>query len=133
MEIIRELYKKHREKINYLFFGGLTTLVNFLTYALLSSGEINKIVAEAVAWCAAVVFAFFTNKFLVFCQKSNQHIIREFFGFFGARLLSGLVEIGGFSLLVSILGFNDWIVKILLSVFVVIANYVLSKFLIFKK
>ena len=59
--------------------------------------------------------------------------MREFLTFFGARALSGLVEIGGFALLVDVLGLNDWIVKIAIAVFVVIANYVLSKFLIFKK
>ena len=135
MEIIRELYKKYREQIMYLFFGGLTTLVNWLTYALLTGfgGGINKIAAETVAWSAAVIFAFFTNKFFVFNIKSNEHFLREFISFFGARIFSGIIEIGGFALFVSVFKFNDWIVKIAISVIVVIANYVLSKFLIFKK
>lgn len=134
MEILRELYKKYREQITYLFFGGMTTLVNWVTYALLTgfSEDMNKSLANAIAWGAAVLFAFFTNKFFVFRHKS-EHIFREFLTFFGARALSGLVEIGGFALFVDVIGFNDWIVKIAIAVFVVIANYVLSKFLIFKK
>lgn len=135
MEILRELFKKYREQIAYLFFGGMTTLVNWATYALLTGAmeDINKSLANAVAWLAAVLFAFFTNKFFVFRHKSDEHLLREFLTFFGARVLSGLFEIGGFALLVDILHWNDWLVKIAISVFVVIANYVLSKFLIFKK
>lgn len=135
MEILRELFKKYREQIAYLFFGVMTTLVNWVTYALFSGigfGE-SKTVANAIAWIVAVLFAFFTNKFFVFEHKNGKHIFREFLAFFGARALSGFAEIGGFALFVDILHFNDWLVKILLSVFVVIANYVLSKFLIFRK
>lgn len=131
----RELVKKHREEIAYLFFGALTTLINWLTYALLTcfNGEFNKIAAEIIAWCAAVIFAFLTNKFFVFRHKGTDHVLREFTVFLGARAFSGLVEIGGFSLFVGALHFNDWAVKIAISVFVVISNYVLSKFLIFRK
>ena len=135
MEILRELYKKYREQISYLFFGGMTTLVNFVTYAILTGVNENfdKTLANVFAWFAAVLFAFFTNKFFVFRHKSGEHILREFLAFFGARALSGLVENGGFAFFVEVLRYNDWIVKIAIAVFVVIANYVLSKFLIFKK
>lgn len=135
MEILRELYKKYREEIKYLFFGGMTTLINWVTYALLTSfgSDINKTLAEGIAWGASVIFAFFTNKFFVFEHKNTRHILSEFLSFLGARALSGLVEIGGFALLVGVFGLNDWLVKLALSVFVVISNYVLSKFLIFKK
>lgn len=135
MEILRELFKKYREQIAYLFFGGMTTLVNWVTYALVTGiwDDFNKSLANTIAWGAAVLFAFFTNKFFVFKHESGEHILREFLTFFGARALSGLVEIGGFALFVDVIGFNDWIVKIAIAVFVVIANYVLSKFLIFRK
>ena len=135
MEKIRELFKKYREQIAFLFFGGMTTLVNWITYAILTgtNAEFNKILAEAIAWFAAVIFAFFTNKFFVFEKKSTEKFFLEFIGFFGARTLSGLVEVGGFTLFVGFFKFNDWIVKVAISALVVIANYVLSKFLIFKK
>ncbi|MBQ4151338.1 MAG: GtrA family protein [Clostridia bacterium] len=135
MEKIGELFNKYRELIVYIFVGGLTTLVNWITYAILTGAfeSFNKSLANTVAWAVSVVFAFFANKFWVFEHKSEEHILREFMAFLGARVLSGLVEIGGFALLVDVLLFNDWIVKIAIAVFVVIFNYVLSKFLIFKK
>ncbi len=135
MEILRELFKKYREQIAYLFFGGMTTLVNWITYAILTSIRENpsKSIANAIAWLAAVLFAFFTNKFFVFRHDGGEHFLRELLTFFGARAFSGLLEVGGFALLVDVLGCNDWIVKISLAVLVIIINYVLSKFLIFKK
>ena len=32
MEKLKELWKKYQEMISYLVFGGLTTLVNYVTY-----------------------------------------------------------------------------------------------------
>ena len=135
MENLRELFNKYRQLIIYIFVGGLTTLVNWMTYGVLTVcfAALNLSIANTVAWAVSVVFAFFANKFWVFEHKSGEHILREFMTFLGARVLSGLFEIGGFALLVDVLCFNDWIVKIGIAVFVVIANYVLSKFLIFKK
>ena len=137
MEKIRELLKKYREQISYLFFGVMTTAVNYITYWLCSSvifpDSSLLTVSQTIAWLVSVLFAFVTNKFLVFKGDGNEHIAREFLTFFGARAVSGLIEIGGFALFVDMLGFNDWIVKLAIAVFVVIFNYVLSKFLIFKK
>ena len=138
MEILRELFKKYREQISYLFYGVLTTAVNFLTYSLFAkiifgANEDLLFTAQMIAWFVSVIFAFFTNKFRVFRSSGKSNFAKEFVTFFGARIFSGIIENGGFYLFVDILGFNDYIVKIAVAVFVVIANYVLSKFLIFKK
>ena len=138
MELIRELFKKYREQISYLFFGVLTTVVNFLAFAIISElgvikGEFSETIANTIAWFCAVLFAFFTNKFWVFKHQSDSPLLREFLTFFGARALSGVIENGGFALFVDVLHFNKWLIKIAIAVFVVIFNYVLSKFLIFKK
>ena len=119
MEILRELYKKYREGIMYLIFGGMTTLVNWLTYGLLTriGDGIDKILAEIIAWTASVLFAFFTNKFFVFVQKDNSRFLKEILAFFGARALSGLFEIGGFALLVGVFKFNDVIANLGISGF----------------
>ena len=136
MEKIKEICKKYREIISYVFFGGLTTAVNFLTYALLADVcEADELASQMVAWTVSVLFAFVTNKLFVF--KSNEtkkrSLVREGVSFFSARVFSGILENGGFALFVKCLGFNDYIVKISLAVFVVVLNYVLSKFFIFKK
>lgn len=138
METVKKLLTKYREQISYLFFGVLTTAVNFITYAILTQlslfdGDFGKSTANIIAWFTAVLFAFFTNKFFVFKHKNDSPLLREFFTFFGARVVSGFIENGGFVLFVDVLHFNDFAVKLVIAVVVVVLNYVLSKFLIFKK
>ncbi len=134
METIKNLYKKYHEQIAYVFYGGLTTAVNFLTFALFSDLlRTDEMASQLIAWFAAVIFAFFTSKFRVFGNANSGHALHEFFGFFGARFLSGVVENGGFWIFAEQMKFNSYLVKLVLAVFVVIFNYVLSKFLIFRK
>lgn len=138
----KETLLKYKEVILYLIFGALTTAVSWGVYTVfvkyLNSG-IN--ISNIISWIAAVVFAFITNKIWVFESKSKdlRTVSREFVVFLGARVISGVVEIGGLPALVT-LGFNQTLfgvdafpAKIALSVIVVILNYVFSKAIVFKK
>lgn len=134
MEKIKNLYKKYHEQIAYVFYGGLTTGVNFLTFGLLADIIcIDEMAAQLIAWFVSVLFAFVTSKFRVFENGHSGHAFHEFLGFFGARALSGVIENGGFWIFAERLDYNDYIVKLALAVFVVVSNYALSKFLIFRK
>ena len=134
MEKIKNLYKKYHEQIAYVFYGGLTTAVNFLTFGLLADIIcIDEMAAQLIAWFVSVLFAFVTSKFRVFENGHSGHAFHEFLGFFGARALSGVIENGGFWIFAERLGYNDYIVKLALAFFVVVSNYGLSKFLIFRK
>ena len=134
MENIKDLYRKYHEQIAYVFYGGLTTAVNFLTFGLLADLLcIDEMAAQLIAWFVSVLFAFVTSKFRVFENGHSGHAFHEFLGFFGARTLSGVVENGGFWIFADRLGYNNYLVKLVLAVCVGISNYVLSKFLIFRK
>lgn len=64
------ILKKHRETILYLFFGAFTTLVNIVSYLFFTRVILfNFMVANALAWILAVLFAYVTNKFFVFESK----------------------------------------------------------------
>ncbi len=79
------------EKISYLFFGGLTTLVNVGTYFSLAEVlKINYLLSNAVAWVFAVLFAYFTNRKYVFSAKAKtkSDTLLEMTKFFGFRGLS---------------------------------------------
>ena len=52
----------NRETVSYLFFGVLTTLVNWIVYYGLTLLGVDYLVSQIIAWIAAVVFAFFTNR-----------------------------------------------------------------------
>ena len=98
-------------------------------------------VCNAVAWVAGVLFAFVTNKIWVFRSMSKKAatVLREFFSFVGARAITGLMEIFLPTLLISlglnqtILGVEGAAAKAVVSVAVVILNYVFSKLIVFRK
>lgn len=135
MKSIAEILKKHREMIMYLVFGALTTAVNWVVfYPLYNAANFSAAMAKTVAWIAAVLFAFFTNKPFVFESRdwSREVVIPEFKKFIGGRIGSGLFEILVMRVTVDLMSWNGNIMNIIVSVFVVVINYIISK-IIFKK
>lgn len=139
---IRALITRYREVLLYLIFGGLTTLVDFgitfLLYRLWSDAMEQRPwiihVADCIAWIAAVLFAYFTNRVWVFqSRKSGVWILVELASFAGGRVLTLLLQEAIIALFVTWLGLNKYLFKLLAAVLVVILNYVISKLLIFRK
>ena len=136
MEKIRKLIIKYWDIISYLFFGVLTTIVNFIVYfPLYNWANLSATVSNVIAWAAAVVFAFVTNKPFVF--KSNdwspKTTIPELAKFVGCRIGSGFLETAIMFVSVDLLSWDGNLMKVLVSVLVVILNYIGSKWLVFKK
>ena len=125
----------NQETVTYLFFGVLTTLVNWIFYYGLTLLGVDYLVSQVIAWIAAVIFAFFTNRRYVFHSDvtDSAGILKEFVGFVGARLLSFLIETFILWLFVEKAGFSELLIKIPASVLTVILNYVFSKLFIFRK
>lgn len=127
--------KKHRQLIAYFFWGGGTTVVNFGTYFLFTRViALDLVAANSVAWAVSVLFAFWVNKALVFhsgCWKWRI-LLPELGKFVGARIFSGVFETVLLWLCVDIGKLSDGIVKILVSILVVILNYLFSKLFIFQ-
>ncbi len=69
MHTLWQLFKKYESVISYLFFGGLTTLINIGVFDWLNH-SMNYQIANVLAWLASVIFAFITNKLWVFNSKS---------------------------------------------------------------
>lgn len=130
------MYRKYKEIINYIFFGVLTTVVNFLVYYFcLKTLKTNYILSNIIAWILSVFFAYVSNRLYVFKKVnfSKISILRELILFFAARFTSGLIETMALFLMVSIVGIGEFIAKIPVSIIVVILNYVFSKLIVFKK
>lgn len=133
---IRALIVKYWDIVSYLFFGVLTTVVNYLVYLPLYNGlGMSATVSNAIAWVVAVAFAYLTNKPFVFksFDWSMKTVIPELAKFVGCRIGSGAMETLILLLTVDILGWNGNIWKLLTSVLVVILNYIGSKLLVFRK
>lgn len=129
---MRAFFKKHRQVVDYLFWGAATTLVNYLVYFLLTRFlHIDIVFANIAAWAIAVLFAFWVNRAFVF--HGNGNLLAEFLLFSGGRIFSGALETGILWLFVDTLHFYDLPIKIFASVIVVILNYIFSKFIIFTK
>ena len=131
MKKIKELYLKYKEIINYLVFGGLTTVVNFVTYYITARIiGIEEVTSSGISWFCSVLFAYITNKLFVFESKSNskKEFFKEMISFFLARIASGILcDVGTFALMVKVFNVNDIIAKIVTQIMVVIVNYVFSK------
>ena len=115
MKRILELLKKHEEIISYLFFGGLTTVVNYLVYLpCYNLLGISGAVSNVIAWIAAVAFAYLTNKPFVFKSHnwSAKTVLPELTKFVGCRVGSGLVETAIIFVTVDRLGLNGNVIKI---------------------
>jgi len=136
MDKIKELFNQYKEIINYLIFGVLTTLVNYITYLILAKLlNIDYMVSTVVSQIISIIFAYVTNKLFVFKTKdlSTKQLLQEMVSFFGFRIISLLLDMGFMYLFVDILHLNDTIMKLVSNVLIVIANYVFSKLFIFKK
>ncbi len=133
----------NRETIAYVIVGGLTTVVDFLLFALINErlkaigimGSNAALMAQIGSWVGALAFAYITNKLIVF--RSREHslsgLLREIFSFVAARLLSGVLVTALIWVMVDIFSANEYLAKILTSVVNVVLNYVASKLFIFTK
>lgn len=127
---------RYRELISYLIVGGLTTVVSLGTYygctltVLDAAVPLQLQAANVLSWIAAVTFAYFTNRKYVF-ESRNQHMLKEAGAFYASRLSTLLMDMVLMFLMVTILGWDDKIVKLIVQVVVTVANYVISKFFVF--
>lgn len=155
MKKLTQLLKQYREIISYLFWGVMTTVISWVTYSIftlmLSDVEhtitlgslqfsVMVLLSNILSWICAVVFAFITNKLWVFESKSwkSNVWLSEFWKFLSARIVTGVMEIIAVPLLLgiglnqTILGIEGMVAKVIVSVLVVLLNYVFSKLFIFK-
>lgn len=139
---IKTLCTRYREQLLYLIFGGLTTvvdwLVSFLLYGVWDAAiDANAFVihgANVIAWVAAVLFAFFTNRKWVFqsARRGAAAVFGELLTFAGGRVLTFFLQELIFFVFFDLLAWNEYAVKIVAAVLVVALNYIISKLLVFR-
>lgn len=136
IERIKLLLSKYYDVISYLFFGVLTTVVNYLVYLpCYNLLGFPAVISNLIAWVVAVAFAYLTNKPFVFksFDWSAKTVIPELSKFVGTRVASGGLESAIIWIMVDLLGRDGNIWKLITSVLVVVANYVGSKLFVFRK
>lgn len=144
MKKIIELYKKYQEIINYLIVGGLTTIVGvgsklLLLFTILDqTNGLELQIAEIISWVLAVAFAYITNKVFVFHSKTKgKKCIKELFDFVKGRIITQVIQMFIMWFFVTLLKLNTdlWVIifTLICQVMQIVLNYVISKFLVFKK
>lgn len=124
-----------KEKILYLIFGILTTVLSYLIYImatrLLGTGIV---IGNILSWIISVMFAYVTNKLYVFnsITTTKKEVFKEIGLFISSRIVSGITETLLLVLIVNIVGINDIIAKVIVGLIVIVMNYFLSKFMIFR-
>ena len=137
LNLFKKIYKKYKELINYIFFGGLTTIISLIIYYLLVLTLLNPNntfelqIANILSWIGGVTFAYVTNRKYVFDSKNNKK--KEASKFVLSRITTLVMDMLIMFIFVSIFHFNDKIIKIIYQIIIIISNYLLSKYIVFKK
>ncbi len=138
---MENFYSKYKEQVLYLAFGVIVTLVNWAVYAVLVAVvNLGITLSNAIAWAVTIVTAFVTNKLFVFESRANNKIslLKEALTFLLSRISTGIFEVVAPSILVLIgldgmlFGVDGFYAKLIVSIIVVILNYILSKKIVFK-
>ena len=137
MDKIKQLIKKFstREVTLYIAFGVLTTLVNLVSfYIMVDILKWEANISNVIAIILAILVAYITNKKMVFHSeaKTFKEKVVEFIKFMLGRAVTMIIEfVGGFVLFK--LPISNIISKVFLTFIVIILNFFISKFLVFKK
>ena len=123
------------EIISYIFFGVLTTVVNFIVFFLCKNVGLDYKISNVISWFFAVLFAYITNKYFVF-KKTNQtkaENLKEAISFYSVRILSLGIDMLSMIALIELVKLSDFWAKVATQFIIVVANYVFSKLFVFKK
>ena len=138
MEQIKKLYLKYKEIINYLIVGVLTTLVSLTIYYisvftfLNPDNAIQLQIANIISWIAGVIFAYITNRKFVF-ESKEKNKVKEAGKFVTSRIITLIMDMLIMYFGVTLLLFNDKIVKLVSQIIIIISNYIFSKLFVFRK
>lgn len=130
--ILQNKYEQNREIIVYLICGFLTFVLSMVIYALLSEVlRIDVMISNVITWIIAVYFAFSINRRFVF--KSHGNTIKELLQFYLGRVLTLFVEQLMLYVFIVRLMYDNMTIKGIAQVVIIILNYIISKFIVFKK
>ena len=136
LNIFEPFYKKYKEGLMYLFFGGLAFFLNIILFAFLTDiMAMNDLLANAVSWVICVLFQYITNRTWVFDGRVQgaAEFVKQISSFFGGRIFTLVVEEIIIAVFITWLGFNRIAVKLAAQFIVIVLNYVISKLFVFKK
>ena len=136
VKLIKTLWKKYEEAMNYLFWGGVAFVLSVILFYLFANVMgLYEQIANILSWIICVVFTYLTNRFFVFKSKIKglKRIGKEFSDFVTARILTLVMENLILFVMIDLLTIHNMIAKLVGQFVVIVSNYILSKLWIFKK
>ena len=135
LKLLNPFYKKHKDVLLYIFFGGLTTLVSIGSFAVADRRlHMDALIANIISWVCAVTFAYVTNRVWVFHSEARgAEVLKEALSFYAGRLATLGIEEALLFICVTLMHWNSLYVKIAAQFIVLVLNYVISKILVFRK
>lgn len=137
--IFKDFIKKIEDKkfmihvLKYLIFGVLTTIISIGSFwILINFTTVEENICNVLSIIIGILAAYVLNREYVF-ESKETNILKEFSKFVMSRIASSLFDIAMFFIFATCLSLNEMAVKIVISIVVVILNYVLSKLLVFNK
>jgi len=131
-----ELYRRHKEGIDYLFWGGIAFVLSMVLFELFANVmHMYEQIANTLDWIICVIFTYFTNRYFVFQSKAKgaAAVGKEFLGFVTARVTTLIMENVILFVMIDGMAINNRIAKLVGQAVVIISNYIFSKVWIFKK
>ena len=137
---MRELAKKHAEKIRFAFIGGINTAIDFVILFILVGLGVPTLLGNVLSTSSALTFSFFANKKFTF-KATNKINRTQVFQFVGITL-TGLwiiqpIIIYATQVLLQAAQLNHFYVlfigKFLASIITLVWNYLFYKHFVFKK
>lgn len=127
--------KIDKKIINYIIFGIMTTAVNVVTFYMLDKLKVEYKINTTISNFISIIFAYVTNKIFVFESKSWEikFVSKEILKFFLSRLGTYFLDIFSMCIFVEVFLFSNMASKIFANILVIAANYILSKFYIFRE
>lgn len=126
-------YIEHQEGMRYLVFGGISTIINIIVFALLEKIGFSTLISNLMAWIISLIFAYFTNKMCVFYSKAitKKDLLKEITSFFSFRIITLIIDEVYMYITIDAMHFNSLLMKIISNIIVVVLNFVFSKIFIF--
>ena len=120
--------------VRYVLGGISTTLLNIFLFWLLSFIMPGYRSANLIAIILTKLYGYLINKLFVFRSRhlTREQLIREIFTYTASRGFKGIVDYFGLILLISVIGIAPFPAKVIVQGIVIVLNYVLGKFIVFK-
>lgn len=151
---LNEKYPLAFEIIRFLIVGGIATVVDFFTmgiilylfnpsiyphfYNVFYGGTGNpsllaNMVGTGSGFVVGLIINYVLSVFFVFINKGKSKSTKGFLQFAVLSAIGLAIHEIGMYLLGGLLGINEWIIKIVMTLIVLVYNYLSRKLLIFKK